>query len=270
MLDSNISQDTIQVCAGSVFEKKDTCLYVHLRKDDKLVFYVGIGTKRRPYEKRPYNPHWTRVAEKHGYIVHIIYNNLTWKEACDLEINLIKYYRELNGIGLTNIADGGEGAKGVKRSPESIAKVAEFNKGKHLSEEHKQKIREGNLGKVASLETLAKMSASLKGIRHTEEAKRKISEGNKGKPKSKEHIEALRNKVVTDETRARMSASRKLRIMPPVSEETKAKIGAASRGRIMSEETRKRMSAAKKVTWSQKKASNQMLIADVGFCFRVL
>src|ERR1035437_8078010 len=96
-------------------EKKDTCVYVHLRKDDKVVFYVGIGKKSRPYESRPYNPYWTRVAGKHGYIVHIIYKNLTRQEACDLEVKFIKYYRDLNGKVLTNMTDGGEGISGAKR-----------------------------------------------------------------------------------------------------------------------------------------------------------
>ena len=260
--------------------RSNTCLYLHTRKDDGSVFYVGIGKKRRPYESRPYNPHWSRVAEKHGVNVRIVYNNLTWQEACNLEIKLIKYYRDLNGSNLTNIADGGEGAKWVKRSPELIAKVANFNRGKHLSEEHKQKIREWNKGKIVRPETLLKMSASLKGIRHTEEAKRKISEALKGKPKSKEHIEALCNKVVTEETRAKMSVVSKRRILSPEtrakiskslmgkkrSEESKVKQSASNKGRRHSEESKRKMSEAKLA----KTEVSSRIPLDVGFCFRPL
>lgn len=51
-----------------------------------------------------------------------------------------------------------------------------WNKGKKLSNEAKQKLRDINLGKKHSEETRKKMSKSGKGRKHSEEAKRKIRE----------------------------------------------------------------------------------------------
>lgn len=103
-------------------------------------------------------------------------------------------------------------------------------RGKSLTEEHKQKLRESNLGKKPpphSEETLQKMSNSMKGKNSgpkSDEHKRKLSDAHKGKKLSEEHKEKLRNK--------------------PISEETRQKISIAGQGRVVSEETRKKQSEA--------------------------
>jgi group I intron endonuclease len=68
--------------------------------------------------------------------------------------------------------------------------------GKHLSEEHKKKIGEGNKGKKLSEETKKKLSEANKGKHHSEETKRKMSLASKGKLKS-------------EKTRQRMSAAQR-------------------------------------------------------------
>lgn len=60
----------------------------------------------------------------------------------------------------------GEGNKGKKRSTEAKRKWSEAHKGKHLSEEHKKKISEALKGKKRSEETRKKMSESQKGEKH--------------------------------------------------------------------------------------------------------
>lgn len=60
----------------------------------------------------------------------------------------------------------------IRHSPESRAKIGLAHKGKYVSEETKQKLREVNLGK-----------------KHTEETKAKISAGNKGKGRKKKNKE---------------------------------------------------------------------------------
>lgn len=55
-------------------------------------------------------------------------------------------------------------------------------KGKHLSDEHRQKISESNKKKLNTLEVKQKMSKSQKGKHKTDEHRQKISESNKGKP----------------------------------------------------------------------------------------
>lgn len=83
------------------------------------------------------------------------------------------------------------------------------NKGKTLSEEHKKKIAETLEGHTVSEETREKLRAH-KGWHHTEETRKKMSESRKGVkrgPLSKEHkmkiAEANRNR--SEETRKKLS-----------------------------------------------------------------
>ena len=80
--------------------------------------------------------------------------------------------------------------------------------GKHLSEEHKNKIGEGNRGKQLTEETKNKMSLAKIGKHFSDEARRKMSAAKKGKHLSEEHKkkigEASRN--MSEETRKKLSA----------------------------------------------------------------
>lgn len=60
----------------------------------------------------------------------------------------------------------GEGNKGKKRSTEAKRKWSEAHKGKHLSEEHKKKISISVKKSLSSIETRIKMSESRKGEKH--------------------------------------------------------------------------------------------------------
>ena len=104
-------------------------------------------------------------------------------------------------------------------------------RGKHLTEEHKQKLREANKGKIPPCyeETRRKRSESMKGKNtspKSAEHRQKLSEAHRGKKLSEEHKEKLRNK--------------------PVSEETRQKISEAGKGRIVSEETRRKKAESMK------------------------
>jgi group I intron endonuclease len=104
--------------------------------------------------------------------------------------------------------------QGLRLSDESRAKMSAARKGerhpnfgKHLSEETRAKISEANkgqlgnmLGKHHSEATCAKISAARKGYILSEEHKCKLSEANFGKHPS-------------DETRAKMSETQKVRWM---------------------------------------------------------
>jgi len=61
-----------------------------------------------------------------------------------------------------------------------------------LSEIHKKKISQSNIGRECSYETRAKISAAHKGRKHSDEFKKKISESRKGKALSNETKEKLR------------------------------------------------------------------------------
>jgi len=84
-------------------------------------------------------------------------------------------------------------------------KNSEANKGKHLSENTKQKIRKSHLGLHPNNETREKMSISLskrmvgnkiwQEKKHTEETKRKMKMTHKGKKFSEEHKINLRKSL---------------------------------------------------------------------------
>ena len=87
-----------------------------------------------------------------------------------------------------NLTDGGEGICGYNFSDESKQKIRCCHMGKHLTEEHKQKLSEKGKGRVVGIETRKKLRAAMigntnmKGRHHSEESKRKMSEARMGKP----------------------------------------------------------------------------------------
>lgn len=162
------------------------------------------------------------------------------EEMCNDEQYYIKFFNTLwpNGYNLTEGGDGWSGGpcEEMRRklsevhkniSDETRRKMSlsakgrtPYNKGKHLSEEHKKKIGEANKGKTMS-----------------EEARKKISESNSGE---KHHFFGKHH---SEETKKKLSSALKGRIM---SDEHKKKIGEASKGRHHSEESKKKMSDSKK------------------------
>lgn len=109
----------------------DTCLYMHTRKTDGKIFYIGIGTKKRPFQKRDRNLHWQNTVKLYGRDVTILVENLTWEKACELEIIMISFYGRADlGLGpLVNWTSGGEGAKNP--SEETRKKISDRTKGEN-------------------------------------------------------------------------------------------------------------------------------------------
>jgi len=105
-------------------------VYLHKRKLDDVVFYVGVGNKeKRAYDKNRRGKFWKDYTSKHDYLVEIIHRDITLNEAFEIEKSLIAKYgrRDLGRGSLVNQTDGGEGMKNL--SPEAKAKLA-ANKGK--------------------------------------------------------------------------------------------------------------------------------------------
>lgn len=96
---------------------------------------------------------------------------------------------------------------------------------------------DGAPGLIISPETRAKLSASLKGKIRTPEHCANLSASKKGK----------KRKPRTDETRAKLSAIAKNR-----SPETRAKYSESNRNRVVSPETRTRMSVAAKAYYARR------------------
>ena len=115
------------------------CIYRHIRKDNNSIFYVGIGNKNRPYDKRMRSNFWNRIVNKTDYIVEILENNLTWEKACELECLIISIYgRRNNNTGiLCNLTDGGEGGYGtiISNSTKNKMRKAKLNKVSNSSKQ---------------------------------------------------------------------------------------------------------------------------------------
>ena len=124
------------------------CIYRHIRLDNNTVFYIGIGYIKRAYAKDNRNKHWLNTINKTEYEVQILKTDLIWKDACELERNLISYYgrRDLKTGTLVNLTDGGEGSLNRRISDETRKKLGrgkENNKwwvGRKHTDETKLKI----------------------------------------------------------------------------------------------------------------------------------
>lgn len=111
-------------------------VYIHKRKSDGVVFYVGKGSMRPTDKRQTYKRAkssslrslwWQRVAEKHGFEAEIIADCRTDGAAQNLEKALIKKYGRLQlGLGtLVNMTDGGDGHSGVLTSDDLRRKRSE-------------------------------------------------------------------------------------------------------------------------------------------------
>lgn len=104
------------------------------------------------------------------------------------------------GPHLTNVAKGGRGSPGAKRSEAYKARVSDFFRGKELSAEHRAKISAAKMGHGVSAETREILSQKMTGRRHSEATRRAISAGNFGKT----HTAEARKSI--SETRKRLLA----------------------------------------------------------------
>lgn len=148
-------------------ESRNFCVYEHIRLDTNQCFYVGKGTLKRAKSKTR-NEHHDRIANKYGMKVNIIKDNLTEKEAFQLEQDTIKHYvynlnygidiigfnnnKNENGH-LTNHTFGGEGSSGMIHTKEWCKKHSEMMTGTnnpmygknaldYMSEEEIKKLKE--------------------------------------------------------------------------------------------------------------------------------
>ena len=182
-----------------------------------------------------------------------------------------------------------------------------WNKGKHHSDETKNKISESNKGKPSprkgkKLSEISGRNHPMYGKHHSEESKRKMSESHKGKffPNSgqfqKGNISWIVRKKHSEESKRKMSESHKGHKPPktafqkghlpwnygiPHSEETKRKIGISNmgnpstrKGTKVSPETLRRMSISQtKYSKSEKMIRNlqiqQKHMSKCGFPFHL-
>jgi len=152
-------------------------LYAHRKKTDGSIFYVGIGTEKRPYTNKSRNDYWHNTVNRYGYYVDILSKELSIEDALELEEFVICELgrKDLGNGNLVNLNNGGKGNLQVsdltkkKMSKSAIGRTA-WNKGLPMSEEQKaklSKIREG-------------VTSPRKGVKLTEETREKIRKANLG------------------------------------------------------------------------------------------
>ena len=101
-------------------------VYVHLRGDDGLPFYVGKGKGRRARDTERRNAYWRSTVKRHGIIVKILWDDLTEDEAFSTEIRAIEDLRKYSPETMTNLRDGGVGGCEKKSTKEKQAKIRAF------------------------------------------------------------------------------------------------------------------------------------------------
>lgn len=186
------------------------CVYRHIRLDKNQPFYIGIGkTIKRAYSKNNRNKYWHNIINKTSYKVEIVFEDLTWKEACLKEIEIIALYgrKDLNTGILCNMTDGGEGTLNIQISEERKHDMSKNAKGKlnafygkHHSQETIQTISQKAIGRKVSDSVKLKISKSLTGNKNywygkklSEEHKLKLSTAATGRKTTDNKKETLRS-----------------------------------------------------------------------------
>ena len=127
-------------------------VYAYLRKSDLTPYYIGMGSKKRAWDRS----HCVKVPTDLSRII-IVETLLTRIGAAAIERRLIQWYgRKIDRSGiLRNIGAGGEGGAGnyLRRSPsdKTKQKISDSLTGRKIgppSQDHKDKIRDALTGKV--------------------------------------------------------------------------------------------------------------------------
>ena len=204
-------------------------LYRHIRLDKNEPFYIGISSDAgyRGKDSKKRNKIWKDIINKTKYEIEILFNNLTWEEACLKEIEFIKLYgRICNKTGcLANLSEGGEGYLNPSEEYRIILSKSKLGTnnpmyGKKLSDEHRNKISNSNKGKIC-----------------TEETKIKISKAQIGKKKNSEEFKQYLSKINIGSNHPQFGKMR--------SNETKQKISNALTGIKFSDEHKQKLAEKK-------------------------
>lgn len=164
--------------------------------------YVGITSKQYANHRWAngkgynYNDYFCKAIQKYGWdnIEHIIIaENLSKEDACNMEINLIEYFKTTDRNYGYNHSTGGEyGSSGIKCS-DGVKKILRErwlgknnpNYGKHIS---KEAIEKANKNKIEYYKT---HNYPMCGKHHKEETKEKLRECNLGKKLSPETVQKM-------------------------------------------------------------------------------
>lgn len=184
-------------------------MYVHKRKLDGVVFYVGISSNyKRPYQSKRNQKFWMDYTKKYDYDVEIIREGLSWEEACDVEMGLISKYgrRDLNKGELVNMTNGGDGTIGYKDTPQRIEEKRKFMYNHNPMDNVKSR-------KKVSLSKIGVSRPDLAERNKDEDYKQKCADGFRKFLKSENSVEYLKELSVRntgDKNPAKSDSVRKI------------------------------------------------------------
>lgn len=140
-----------------------------------------------------------RAIAKHGadvFTFEVIASACDLTRLHDLERILITQYGTLlvNGKGY-NVTIGGEGAPGHKMPPHVLESLRIINTGKVLSAETRARVSAALCGLKRSPESCARIGISKRGGKLSDETRAKMSAANKGRPNSPEAIAKISQKA---------------------------------------------------------------------------
>lgn len=155
-------------------------IYLHIRLNDGVPFYVGKGTNKRMNTKSNRNIMWNRIVSKYDYDIIILEDNLSEEESFIMEkywINRIG--RKDKGLGpLFNFTDGGEGISGYTHTDETKNIISQSHKGKSKSLDTRIKM---SLHKSGNNHGQTGENHPMYGRKHSKESIKKMSECKIGK-----------------------------------------------------------------------------------------
>lgn len=162
----------------------DKVVYFHRKATTGEIFYVGMGSPKRPYYKRR-TDWWQKVVDKYGYTIDIVHKGLTQEQAFELEIKYIAQFGRYDlGTGsLVNQTDGGPSFTGI--SKEKTKNRGKSLKGRPKSKEHRKNLSTALSNLAKSEIHKSKISSALLGRKLSEETKAKIKQNNAAYLKSK-------------------------------------------------------------------------------------
>lgn len=163
--------------------------YVYVLRDPRAfcdVRYVGWTicpaarlAKHRKNDERPdtRRARWVASIQREGVqpvmdVVESGDDGDGWRHAERKWIALLRG----EGCRLTNHTDGGDGVRGLKHRPDSLAKMAAAKRGRTLTAEHRRKIGEAGKGRKISRDMIERMAEGRRRAGISDEARARLVE----------------------------------------------------------------------------------------------